>query len=113
VETCIFCDIVKGSIPSMEVASSELSYAFADLNPVAPTHVLVVPRRHITDAGAIATGDGEALEDMFTLAQQVARNEGLESGYRLVLNVGEDSGNSVPHLHLHVLVPRYEPVASR
>jgi histidine triad (HIT) family protein len=101
--TCLFCRIVAGEIPSIEVASSEHAYAFDDLNPMGPTHVLVVPRRHITDAGTVEAGDGEALASMFLLAQEVARRRGLDGGYRLILNVGIDSGNSVPHLHLHVI----------
>lgn len=100
---CLFCRIVAGEVPSTEAASTETTYAFFDINPGAPTHVLVVPREHITDADSIAPGHGEVLVEMFRTAQQVARAEGLSGGYRLVFNVGEDSGNSVPHLHLHVL----------
>ena len=101
---CLFCSIVAGDIPSSEVLSGELVYAFRDLNPKAPTHVLVVPRRHITDAAELEASDGEVLAALFEAAQEVAALDGLtESGYRLVFNVGPDSGNSVPHLHLHVL----------
>lgn len=100
---CLFCGIVAGTVPSTEVASGELTYAFADVNPGAPTHVLVVPRAHIVDAAAVAREHGDILAEMFETARRVAEIEGLEGGYRLVFNVGEDSGNSVPHLHLHVL----------
>jgi len=101
---CLFCRIVAGEIPATEVASSEKTFAFRDLHPGAPTHVLVVPRDHIDNAGTVRPTDGAVLAEMFTTAQQVARLEGLtDRGYRLVLNVGEDSGNTVPHLHLHVL----------
>lgn len=101
---CLFCRIVEGEIPSDEVASTPLSYAFRDLNPTAPTHVLVVPRHHIDNAGTIAAGDAETLVDMIGLAQEVARSEHVDAGgYRLVFNVGDDAGNSVPHLHLHVI----------
>ena len=80
------------------------SYAFNDLRPVAPTHVLVIPREHIVDAAAIGEGHGEILVEMFDVARRVAKSAGLaERGSRLVLNVGPDSGNSVAHLHLHVL----------
>jgi histidine triad (HIT) family protein len=104
VSDCLFCRIVEGDIPSTEVASTPLSYAFRDLNPQAPTHVLVVPRGHIDHAGTIQAGDAEALADMIGLAQEVARAEGIDgSGYRLVFNVGDDAGNTVGHLHLHVL----------
>lgn len=105
---CLFCRIVAGELPSTEVAASEHSYAFRDLNPGAPTHVLVVPRRHITDAAGLCADDAEVLADLFVTAQAVVRSEGLEeSGHRLVFNVGPDSGNSVPHLHLHVLGGRH------
>lgn len=101
---CLFCAIVAGDVPSTEVASSERSYAFRDLNPGAPSHVLIVPRRHIVDAAAIALEHAGDLADLFVLAQTVAELEGVaDGGYRLVFNVGRDSGNSVPHLHLHVL----------
>jgi len=100
----VFCRIVAGEIPSTEVASTELSYAFRDLSPVAPLHVLVIPRRHIESAATVSVEDAPVLVDMVQLARQIATTEGLgERGYRLVLNVGEDSGNSVPHLHMHLL----------
>ncbi|MGH9304507.1 MAG: histidine triad nucleotide-binding protein [Acidimicrobiales bacterium] len=101
---CLFCRIVAGDLPSERVASSKLSYAFRDLNPGAPSHVLVVPVEHVGDAADIDASHGEILADMFETANRVARSEGIaEAGYRLVFNVGEDAGNSVGHLHLHVL----------
>jgi histidine triad (HIT) family protein len=101
---CLFCRIVAGEIPSTEVGSNDRAYAFRDLTPVAPTHVLVVPREHVDDAAALSAEHGEVLAGMFDLAQAVARGEGIaEGGYRLVFNVGDDAGNSVPHLHLHVI----------
>ncbi|MGH9281664.1 MAG: histidine triad nucleotide-binding protein [Acidimicrobiales bacterium] len=103
-DECLFCKIVAGAVPSEEVASGEHTYAFRDIQPAAPTHVLVVPRRHITDAAAVSAGDGDLLAEMLTMAGEVARQEGVaERGYRLVFNVGEDASNSVPHLHLHVI----------
>jgi len=103
-ENCLFCSIVAGDTPSTEVLSTDVAYAFRDINPKAPTHVLVVPREHITDAAALDSSHEVVLSGIFAAAQQVAKLEGLgERGYRLVLNVGADSGNSVPHLHLHVL----------
>jgi histidine triad (HIT) family protein len=103
-EHCLFCRILDGELPADVVASSDLSFAFRDINPQAPTHVLIIPRRHIDDAAAIEPGDGDALADMFVLARQVAESEGIgQSGYRLVLNVGKDAQNSVAHLHMHVL----------
>jgi histidine triad (HIT) family protein len=100
---CLFCKIVAGDIPSEEVTSDDLTYAFRDINPGAPSHVLVVPREHVTDASALRSHHGELLAAMFGTAQRVTEIDGLERGHRLVFNVGEDSGNTVPHLHLHVL----------
>ena len=101
---CLFCRILAGEIPAKEVASSERTFAFRDINPGAPTHVLVIPREHIENAGTVKASHGDVLAEMITTAQQVAQLEGLaDRGYRLVFNVGEDSGNTVPHLHLHVI----------
>jgi histidine triad (HIT) family protein len=103
-DDCIFCKIVAGDVPSEEVASSERTYAFRDINPAMPTHVLVVPREHIESADTVRPEHADLLAEMFETAQQVARDQGVvDSGYRLVLNVGDDALNSVPHLHLHVL----------
>ena len=101
---CLFCSIVAGDSPSSQVLSTDLVYAFRDLRPVAPTHILVVPKEHIVDAAEVSAAHGSVLAEMFEVARRVAELEGLkERGYRLVLNVGADSGNSVAHLHLHVL----------
>jgi histidine triad (HIT) family protein len=101
---CLFCRIVAGALPADIVEQSDLAIAFRDLNPQAPVHVLVVPRRHIENAATVERSDADVLADMVVTARRVAENEGIaESGYRLVFNVGEDAANSVPHLHLHVL----------
>ena len=101
---CLFCKIVAGEIPSTNVLETERSLAFRDLNPQAPTHVLVIPKEHVTHAGELTGEHGDLLADLFQTAAAVAEQDGVaEGGYRLVFNVGEDSGNSVPHLHLHVL----------
>lgn len=101
---CIFCRIVAGDIPSTEVASSEHTYAFRDIEPAMPVHVLVVPREHIQSAQTLSPEHAPLLAEMFETARTVARQEGLAGrGYRLVFNVGDDALNSVPHLHLHVL----------
>ena len=101
---CLFCRIVAGEIPADVVHRTDHSVAFRDLNPQAPVHVLVVPRRHIDNAAVLEPGDAEVLSDLFSAAATVAAAEGIdERGYRLVFNVGEDASNSVPHLHLHVL----------
>lgn len=101
---CLFCRIVEGEIPSDEVLATDQIYAFRDISPAAPVHVLVVPRRHVASAAELTAADGQLLADMFVAAQQVAAQEGIaERGYRLVLNVGADAQNSVAHLHLHVV----------
>ena len=103
---CLFCRILAGEIPSDEVASSEHAYAFRDIAPTAPSHVLVIPRVHIESADAVRAEHATVLADLFALAQQVARIEGIEPpdrGYRLVMNVGPDALNSVAHLHMHLV----------
>ena len=101
---CIFCRIIAGELPSQEVASSERTYAFRDVKPALPVHVLVVPREHVESADTVGDEHADLLAEMMDTAQRVARREGLAGrGYRLVFNVGEDAQNSVPHLHMHVL----------
>jgi histidine triad (HIT) family protein len=103
---CLFCRIVAGDIPSDRVHETETTVAFEDINPAAPLHVLVVPRRHIEDAAAVTAEDGPVLADMLVTARAVAEAAGVagpDRGYRLIFNVGPDAMNSVPHLHLHVL----------
>ena len=103
-EDCLFCKIVAGEIPSTVVTYSDRSLAFRDLNPTAPTHVLVIPKDHIENAGEIGAEHADDVADLFLTARQVAMQEGIaDGGYRLVFNVGRDSGNTVPHLHLHVI----------
>jgi histidine triad (HIT) family protein len=107
-DDCLFCRIVDGTIPSEAMASTERTYAFRDLNPAAPTHVLVVPRTHIANAAEVGAEHGDIVAEMLTTAQVVAVSEGVaDSGYRLVFNIGEDAGNTVAHLHLHVLGGRH------
>jgi histidine triad (HIT) family protein len=101
---CLFCKILAGEVPSTEVLSTDDTYAFRDISPAAPTHVLVIPRRHIDNAHEVTAEDGPVLAALLTTAQEVARKEGIDQrGYRLVFNVGDDALNSVPHLHLHVI----------
>jgi histidine triad (HIT) family protein len=101
--SCLFCKIIEGTIPSTPVYQDELCYAFADINPKAPVHLLIVPREHF---GSLA----EAIEDKKALlghlmlaAAEVARKKGLKDGYRVVVNTGEDGGQTVGHLHLHLM----------
>jgi len=103
-DDCLFCKIVAGEVPSRPAYSTESTYAFHDINPVAPVHVLVIPRAHIENAAHVRAGDGDVLVEMFATARLVAEQEGiLDGGYRLVFNVGQHALNSVPHLHMHVL----------
>jgi histidine triad (HIT) family protein len=104
VPDCLFCRIVAGELPSEEVASSPGTYAFSDINPVAPVHFLVIPRRHVKNAASITADDGPLLAEMFVTARVGAEAKGIAAdGYRLVFNVGDHALNSVPHLHMHVL----------
>jgi histidine triad (HIT) family protein len=106
VSDCLFCAIVAGDVPAEVVHKGERTVAFRDIHPVAPVHVLVVPRRHIENAASLAPEDADDVVALFTAARAVAESEGIgspERGYRLVLNVGPDALNSVPHLHLHVI----------
>lgn len=101
---CLFCKIVEGEISSAPVAQSDTAYAFYDVAPQAPVHVLVIPKQHITSADTLASSHGGVVDDMILLAQEVVELEGIrESGYRLVINVGADAQMTVEHLHMHVL----------
>lgn len=100
---CLFCKIIAGEIPSTKVLETETTYAFRDINPQARVHVLVVPRTHYEDAEALAKAPRD-LADVIAAGAEVARQEGIDqSGFRLVLNTGEDAGRTVFHAHLHVL----------
>ena len=101
---CLFCKIVAGEIPSKVVLESDTAYAFDDIEPQAPVHVLVIPKEHITSADHIADSHGGVVDDLVLLAQRVTALKVIrESGYPLVMNVGVDGNMTVPHLHLHVL----------
>jgi histidine triad (HIT) family protein len=99
---CLFCRIVAGGIPAKLVAESEECVAFRDIDPKAPVHVLIIPRRHVSSLDA--ADDPALLGSVAMMAAQVARDEGVaSSGYRTVINTGADAGQSVGHLHMHVL----------
>lgn len=103
-EACLFCRIVAGEIPSARIYEDDCVIAFRDINPGAPIHALVIPRAHIRDITAPEADNGELLRALVQAANAVARQEGIaESGYRLVWNVGPNAGQSVFHLHLHLL----------
>ncbi|MFL6136258.1 MAG: HIT domain-containing protein [Frankiaceae bacterium] len=101
---CLFCKIVAGEVPAALVHEDDQVMAFRDIDPQAPTHVLVIPREHYPDAGALAAADGDLLVALFRAAAAVAAAEGIaESGYRLVANSGREAGQTVFHAHVHVL----------
>lgn len=101
---CIFCKIAAGEIPADIVHQDDLVVAFRDVNPKAPTHVLLIPRRHVASAVELTGTDSEMLGRLFNVAAQVARDAGVaEKGYRMVTNVGAGAGQSVHHLHFHLL----------
>jgi len=101
---CLFCKILAGEVPSKEAFSTARTYAFDDINPVAPVHVLVISRLHIENAGEVRPEHAAIVAEMLTTAQSVAESRDIAgTGYRLVFNVGEHALNSVAHLHLHLL----------
>jgi histidine triad (HIT) family protein len=106
VEPCIFCRIARGEIPAQMLANNKDIVAFRDANPQAPVHILIVPKKHI--ASLDDTADSYLLGQMVSLASAIARQEKIaKSGYRTVINTGEDGGQSVDHLHLHLLGGRH------
>jgi histidine triad (HIT) family protein len=101
---CLFCKIVSGDIPATKVFENDHAIGFRDLNPQAPTHVLVIPKKHISTINDIQEGDKALIGEMFLAAQKIAAAEGLaEPGYRTVMNCNEEAGQTVFHIHLHVL----------
>ena len=100
---CLFCAIIKGDIPSTKVYEDELCYAFRDINPQAPTHVLVVPREHIASVNGINEENSAVVAHIFTRIPLIAAELGLGEGYRVITNVGENGCQSVKHLHFHIL----------
>lgn len=100
---CLFCRIVSGEIPSERVYEDDEVVAFRDVAPRAPTHVLVIPRRHVPDVHALTDDDAALVGRCFAALRHVADAEGLSSGYRIVANVGADAGQTVLHLHFHLL----------
>ena len=101
---CIFCRIAAGEIPSDTLYQDDEVMAFRDINPVTPTHVLIIPKRHIESLAALPDDETPIIGHMVRVANQIARQEGIaEKGYRLVISSGEDGGQVVPHLHMHLL----------
>ena len=102
-ENCLFCKIIAGDIPSTKVWEDDLCYAFRDIAPQAPTHILVVPKAHIDSVNGITAENSAVVARIFEVIPQIARAEGLENGYRVVSNCGEHAGQTVHHLHFHIL----------
>ena len=100
---CLFCKIIAGDIPSTKVYEDETVYAFRDIAPQAPTHILVVPKAHIDSCGCITPENSAVVAHIFEVIPQIAKAEGLEKGFRVVSNCGEDGCQSVLHLHFHIL----------
>ncbi len=100
---CLFCKIIAGDIPSTKVYEDETVYAFRDINPQAPTHILVIPKTHIPDLDGINAENSKVVAHIFEVIPQIAQAEGLTGGYRIVSNCGADAGQTVHHLHFHIL----------
>ena len=106
---CLFCEIIKGNIPSAKVYEDERCYAFRDINPQAPTHVLVVPKTHIASMDEVNAENSVYVSAIFEAIPKIAAAEGLTNGYRVISNCGEDGCQSVKHLHFHILGGRKLP----
>jgi histidine triad (HIT) family protein len=100
---CLFCKIVAGEIPSKKVFEDDLTYAFRDINPQAPTHILIVPRKHIASLAELEAADRDLIGYLHLVANRIAKSEGLSKGFRTVINTGPDGGQTVDHLHVHLL----------
>ena len=102
-ENCLFCKIAAGIIPSTKVYEDETILAFRDIAPMAPTHILVIPKTHITDMNGISAENSAVIAHIFEMIPRIAAEEGLKNGYRVLSNCGADGGQTVPHLHFHIL----------
>jgi histidine triad (HIT) family protein len=101
--SCLFCKIIEGTIPSSAVYQDELALAFSDINPKAPVHLLIVPREHIASLSEANSDKRDLLGHLLRVAAEIAKQKGLGKGYRVVINTGEDGGQTVDHLHVHLL----------
>lgn len=100
---CLFCNIIGGEIPSTKVYEDELVFAFRDIAPMAPTHILVVPKAHLDSVDAVTPENSGVVAHIFEVIPRIAQAEGLVNGYRVVSNCGPDAGQTVKHLHFHIL----------
>ena len=102
-ENCLFCKIVAGEIPSTKVYEDETVLAFRDISPMAPTHILVIPKAHIDSVAQVNQENSAVIAHIFEVIAQIAQQEGLEDGFRVVSNCGKHAGQTVKHLHFHIL----------
>ena len=102
-ENCLFCKIVAGDIPSTKVYEDDSVLAFRDIAPMAPTHILVIPKTHIGSVAEVTAENSAVVAHIFEVIPAIAKAEGLENGYRVVSNCGDDAGQTVHHLHFHIL----------
>ncbi len=100
---CLFCKIINGEIPSNKVYEDETVYAFRDIEPQAPTHILIIPKQHIKSAAEIDESNSAVVAHIFEVAAKIAKQEGLDDGFRIVNNCGDIAGQSVKHLHFHLM----------
>lgn len=103
-EECIFCKIIKGDIPAKKVYEDDMILSFEDINPAAPVHVLVIPKKHIKSLNELEDEDSNIISHIFTASRDIAKKLNIdESGYRIIMNCGNDGGQEVPHIHFHIL----------
>ena len=100
---CLFCRIISGEIPSTKVYEDETVFAFRDIHPQAPTHILVIPKVHISGCNGVTAENSQVVSHIFEVLPQISAAEHLTRGYRVVSNCGPDAGQTVPHLHFHIL----------
>lgn len=100
---CLFCKIINGEIPSSKVYEDDTVFAFRDIEPQAPTHILIIPKQHIKSAAEIDESNSAVISHIFEVAAKIAKQEGLDDGFRIVNNCGDIAGQSVKHLHFHLM----------
>lgn len=103
---CLFCKIIKGELPSSKVYEDDTVYAFNDIDPQAPVHILIIPKEHIKSAAEINSDNSKLVAHIFEVAAKIAKEKGLADGFRIVTNCGDSAGQSVKHLHFHMLSGR-------
>ncbi|MCQ2480929.1 MAG: histidine triad nucleotide-binding protein [Clostridia bacterium] len=100
---CLFCKIIAGEIPSSKVYEDDMVYAFNDIDPQAPVHILIIPKEHIASVNEVNESNSAVVAHIFEVAAKLAKEKGLEDGYRIVTNIGDDAGQTVKHLHFHMM----------